>query len=138
MPNQVKTIIQEHNLKATPQRINIYNVMTQLGHASADMVYSHVKDLYPTITVATIYNVLQSFSDAGLIARRFSSNNKMYFDINTYDHCHLYDTEKHTFKDLDNKPLMENVKQFVTHSDIPDFEFDTIDIQITGHSKTIK
>ena len=75
---QLKSEIQKSGLKATPQRIAILGAMHKLGHASADMVAERLRDVFPSLTVATIYNVLESFLAKGLVVRRFSSNNKMF------------------------------------------------------------
>ena len=89
----IKDIIRESGLKATPQRLAIYQTMRDLGHASADAVEEAIKEKCPSLTVATIYNVLESFVNVGLLVRRYSSNNKMYFDVNTYEHAHIYDVK---------------------------------------------
>ena len=96
----VKEKIQASGLKATPQRIAIYNVMEKIGHACADMVAERLKESFPSLTVATIYNVLDSFVSSGLLSKRFSSNNKMYFDINTHNHIHIYDGNNNSFTDF--------------------------------------
>ena len=127
-----KEIIQESGLKATPQRIAVYDTMKKLGHASADMVGDVLKETYPTLTKATVYNVLESFDDAGLLVKRYSSNNKMYFDVNTYDHVHLYDTARNGYKDYDDPELVALVNNYLANRKIPGFSIKKIDIQIIG------
>ncbi|MCI1720393.1 MAG: transcriptional repressor [Bacteroidales bacterium] len=127
-----KEIIQENGLKATPQRIAVYDTMKQLGHASADMVSDVLKETYPTLTKATVYNVLESFDKVGLLVRRYSSNNKMYFDVNTYDHVHLYDCAKNGYEDYDDPELVALVNNYLAHRKIPGFSVKKIDIQIIG------
>lgn len=127
-----KEIIQENGLKATPQRIAVYDTMKKLGHASADMVGDVLKETYPTLTKATVYNVLESFDKAGLLVRRYSSNNKMYFDVNTYDHVHLYDTARSRYKDYDDPGLVALVNNYLANRKIPGFSIKKIDIQIVG------
>ena len=127
-----KEIIQESGLKATPQRIAVYETMKKLGHASADMVGDVLKETYPTLTKATVYNVLESFDDAGLLVRRYSSNNKMYFDVNTYDHVHLYDTARNGYKDYYDPELVALVNNYLANRKIPGFSIRKIDIQIIG------
>lgn len=129
----IKEKIQESGLKATPQRIAIYREMQNLGHASADMVVEGLKDSFPSLTVATIYNVLDSFVEAGLLAKRFSSNNKMYFDVNTYDHVHIYDENLNTYIDFNDPVLVKMVTDYLKNVEIPNFKFRTVDIQILGN-----
>ncbi len=126
----IKEKIQQNGLKATPQRIAVYDAMKKLGHASADMVVEVLKESFPTLTVATIYNVLESFVEAGLVVRRYSSNNKMYFDINTYEHVHIYDRETNTYSDYDDPELIRLVADYISRKGRPDLVFKNIDIQL--------
>ena len=43
----IKDIIRESGLKATPQRLAIYQTMRDLGHASADAVEEAIKEKCP-------------------------------------------------------------------------------------------
>ena len=128
----IKEKIQKGGLKATPQRIAVYNALLKLGHASADMVGEEIKEVFPSLTIATIYNVLESFVRADLIVRRFSSNNKMYFDVNTYEHAHIYDKEKNTYLDYDDPELIRLVTEYLKSRKIPNFNLANIDIQLIG------
>lgn len=128
----IKEKIQESGLKATHQRIAIYREMQDLGHACADMVAEKLKDSFPTLTVATIYNVLDSFVEVGLLVKRFSSNNKMYFDVNTYDHVHIYDEQLNAYRDYNDPELVKMVTDYLKNVKIPNFNFRTVDIQILG------
>lgn len=128
----IKEKIQQTGLKATPQRIAVYKEMQNLGHACADMVAENLKESFPSLTVATIYNVLDSFVEAGLLVKRFSSNNKMYFDVNTYDHVHIYDEQLNAYKDYNDPVLVKMVTDYLNNVEIPNFKFRTVDIQILG------
>ena len=131
----IKDLIKSVGLKATPQRIAIYESMRKLGHACADMVVEDLREKYPTLTVATIYNVLESFVEAGLLVKRFSLNHKMYFDVNTYEHAHCYDTVHNHFIDIDDPELLKLVTDYISSKEIEDFEGEGIDIHITGKQK---
>lgn len=129
---QTKNLIQSKGLKATPQRIAVYLTLKELGHASADMVYDRVIQTFPTLTVATIYNILESFVATGLISRLSSSNIKMYFDINTYPHCHLYSDSTHRYEDFDDQELIDIVNEHFKKSHIEGFIPNGIDVHIRG------
>ena len=124
--------IKEAGLKATPQRLAIYESMRKLGHASVDMVIEDLKNSFPTLTVATIYNVLESFVNTGLLTRRFSSNNKMYFDVNVYEHAHFYDQEENSYMDFNDPDLVKIVMDYLSTKKIDKFEVKTVDIQLVG------
>ncbi len=131
---EIKKILTRYGLKATPQRIVVYFAMRELGHASADMVYQRASSELATLTVATVYNVLESFVEVGLLQRRMSSNNKMYMDVNTYNHCHLYCEETHTYKDYDDPELMLMIHNHFRNKKIRGFDLYRIDVQLVGRS----
>lgn len=128
----IKEKIHESGLKATPQRIAIYGAMQKLGHASADMVIEELDNVFPSLTIATIYNVLDSFVEKGLLVRRYSSNNKMYFDVNTYDHIHFYDLESNRHTDYSDPELIRLVNEYLGNKDLPGFKVSSVDIQLIG------
>lgn len=128
----IKEKIQGCGLKATPQRLAIYDSMCKLGHASADMVVEMLKEIFPSITVATVYNVLESFVEAGLLTRRLSMNHKMYFDVNVYEHAHLYDTDSNIYTDYDDQDLNRIVWAHVKEHMPRNFRLKNIDIQLIG------
>ena len=134
----LKNKIKEAGLKATPQRIAIYEAMRKLGHACVDMVAEELKKSFPTLTIATIYNVLESFVNAGLLVRRFSSNNKMYFDVNVYEHAHFYDTEMNAYEDYHDPELVKIVMEYISSKNIDNFDIKSVDIQLVGKKTTIQ
>ncbi len=134
----IEAMLKACGLKATSQRVAVYEVMRRLGHASADAVFDCLQASAPNVTLATVYNVLDSFVGAGLISRRFSSNSKMYYDITTSPHCHLYDEETHTIVDYDDTELVGIVERYLRAHRPEGFEFSGVDIQIVGHKDTGK
>ncbi len=130
--NQIKKKIQESGLKATPQRITIYRIMRELGHASVDMVANKIKENYPSMTLATVYNVLESFETSGILSKRLSPENKMFFDITTYDHAHIFDREGKTFADHNDPELAKILKDYMKRVNIKGFKPEKIEIQIIG------
>lgn len=132
----LKNKIKEAGLKATPQRIAIYEAMRKLGHACVDMVTEELKTSFPTLTIATIYNVLESFVNAGLLVRRFSSNNKMYFDVNVYEHAHFYNTEENSYEDYNDPELVRIVMEYISSKKIENFDLKSVDIQLVGKKIT--
>jgi Fe2+ or Zn2+ uptake regulation protein len=90
---EFKAILKQHSLKATPQRLAVHEAMMSLGHACADMVTEAIKEKATAkVTVASVYNILTQMAMLGIYHYRMSSNNKMYFDVNTFKHIHFYDT----------------------------------------------
>lgn len=132
---EFKVLLRNKNLKATPQRVAVHEAMLNLGHASADMVVEHIKarENGPSVTVASVYNTLTSLADLGIYQRRHSSNNKMYFDVNTFKHLHLYDSINNSFQDVIDDELIAYVESRLKQRKVKGFKIDSVDIQLICH-----
>ena len=130
---EFKAILHKHELKATPQRLAVHEAMMSLGHASADMVTDMVKQKGTSkVTVASVYNILTHMAMLGIYHYRMSSNNKMYFDVNTFKHIHLYDHENHVFKDVIDEELIAIIEEHLGRKKFRGYKIEGIDIQLVG------
>jgi Fe2+ or Zn2+ uptake regulation protein len=130
---EFKKILKRHSLKATPQRIAVHEVMMELGHASVDMVADMLKkNTDIKITLASVYNILTQMAMLGVYHFRLSSNNKMYFDVNTFKHIHLYDQDNHTFRDVIDDELMNLIEAYLGRKRFKGYRIEGIDIQLLG------
>ena len=130
---EFKQILKKHSLKATPQRLAVHEAMITLGHASADMVTEAIEMKATTkVTVASVYNILTNLAMLGIYHYRMSANNKMYFDVNTFDHMHLYDKENHVFKDVLDEELLTLIQSHLVKKRFKGYKAESIDIQIIG------
>lgn len=105
----------------------------ELGHASADMVTEVIKQNdQAKVTVASVYNILTQMAVLGVYHYRLSANNKMYFDVNTFKHIHLYDHENHVFKDVIDEELIALIESHLGRKKFRGYKVESIDIQIVG------
>jgi len=130
---EFKQLLKKHSLKATPQRIAVHEAMIGLGHASADMVTDVITQKGTTkVTVASVYNILTHMAMLGIYDYRLSANNKMYFDVNTFKHMHLYDHENHVFKDVIDDELISVIEAHLGRRKFRGYKIEGIDIQLVG------
>ena len=130
---QVRTRLNEHGLKATPQRIRVYKAMCRLGHAAADSVYQELGAERGAMTLATVYNVLESLTEAGLLVRRPSFSNKMFFDVETAPHFHLYRQDTGEMTDFPDPALQQALEDRIRERIPEGLSFDGVEIQILCH-----
>lgn len=139
--DEFRSQLRRHDLKATRQRLAVHDVMMQLGHASADMVCDELRQRGSGVTVASVYNILSQLADFRIYNRRLSATNKMFFDVNTTRHIHLYDRENHTYRDLQDDELSTLVTSHLKRRKFKGFSVEDIDIQLiarpTKKSRTI-
>ncbi len=131
--DEFKAILKKHSLKATPQRLAVHEAMTELGHASADMVTELIKEKGTAkVTLASVYNILTHMAMLKVYSYRLSANNKMYFDVNTFKHMHLYDHENHIFRDVIDDDLIALIEAHLGRKRIKGYKIEDIDIQLVG------
>ncbi len=128
---EFKKLLKKHSLKSTQQRLAVHNVMLKLGHASADMVTEEIRSQGTTnVTVASVYNILSQIALLGIYDHRMSANNKMYFDVNTFRHIHLYDYVNNTFKDVIDDDFMDNLDAYFAKKKFKGYRVECVDVQI--------
>ncbi|MDR0436941.1 MAG: transcriptional repressor [Bacteroidales bacterium] len=87
---KISKILNRVGLKATPQRRMIYEIMFELGHSSIDDIITKVNQKSPEMTLSTIYRILDSFSEVGLVSKLSYPNGKCFYDITVYEHYHIF------------------------------------------------
>ncbi len=88
-------LLNQHQLKITPQRIAVYEALFQLDHPDADEITQKVNETNPGIARGTIYNVLELFCEKEIIRKVKTDEGRMRYDPILDNHHHLYD-EKST------------------------------------------
>lgn len=130
---EFKEILRKHSLKATPQRLAVHEAMIELGHASADMVTEVIKAKGTAkVTLASVYNILTQMAMLKVYSYRLSANNKMYFDVNTFKHIHMYDQENHTFRDVVDDELVSLIESHLSRKRVKGYKIEGFDIQLVG------
>ena len=126
--------LRKHAMKVTPQRIAVHEAMMKLGHASADMVVEEIgREGKGKVTVASVYNILSQLALKGIYRHRLSVNNKMYFDVNTAPHYHIYDTVNNSYRDLEDEELLATIGARLAGKKFRGYHIDGFDLQILCH-----
>ena len=80
-------------LRPTRQRTALAALLVGDGenrHVTAESLYAAAQDQGSAVSLATVYNTLRAFCDAGLMQEVTVDGSKSYFDTNTHDHPHFY------------------------------------------------
>jgi Fur family peroxide stress response transcriptional regulator len=76
----------------TPQRELVYDVLlSQRDHPSAEEVFARVKPQLPSISMATIYNCLETLVSCGLVKQVNMERGPSRYCPNLLEHAHLHD-----------------------------------------------
>ncbi len=83
------TLLKENDLKATIQRTSILKSIDQAGHINIDDIYEDVKELHPTLSLATIYKNIILMQKNDVIIEVPMNGEKSKFELKKDDHIHL-------------------------------------------------
>lgn len=80
-------------LRPTRQRLALAELLVGDGlnrHVTAESLFDLAVDAGERVSLATVYNTLRAFCDAGLLNEVVVDGTKSYFDTRTDDHPHFY------------------------------------------------
>ncbi len=87
----MKRELNKKGLKATPQRIEIIKFLSSTkSHPSAEDVYKFIKEKFPTISFATVYNTLITLKNTGDIKELSIDPERKRFDMDLTPHDHFF------------------------------------------------
>jgi Fur family peroxide stress response transcriptional regulator len=120
----------DSGLRATPQRELIYNVLLKKrDHPTADEVFARVKAEMPTISLATVYNCLETLVECDLVRAVNFERSPTRYCPNLAPHAHFHDEKSGSTHDIDLPPeLVERVKAILPAS----FRAKAVEISFRG------
>lgn len=88
--NEIVALFKEKGLKATPQRIAVYNFLAENRiHPDVETVYQSMIIDNPSFSKTTVYNCLQALTNCGLLIPVKIDNEKIRYDADTSFHGHF-------------------------------------------------
>jgi Fur family iron response transcriptional regulator len=97
------------DLRPTRQRVTLAALLVGDGqnrHVTAESLFEAAKDQGDAVSLATVYNTLRAFCDAGLMQEVTVDGSKSYFDTNTHDHPHFYWEDEDMLTDAPSDQLV--------------------------------
>lgn len=84
--------LRDHGLRPTRQRVALAELLFARGdrHLCAETLQEEADAAAIKVSLATIYNTLHQFTDAGLLRAVPVDGSKTYFDTNVSNHHHFY------------------------------------------------
>ncbi|WP_142416256.1 iron response transcriptional regulator IrrA [Bartonella massiliensis] len=107
--------LRENGLRPTRQRLKLAHMIFSQGnrHITAEELYEEAVRADVTVSLATVYNTLHQFTEAGLLRIIAVEGSKTWFDTNTSDHYHFYIEGKNRILDipcnLEASPIIGNL-----------------------------
>ena len=85
--------LEQGGLRPTRQRLSLASLLVGDGqdrHVTAESLFEACSSSGDKVSLATVYNTLRAFCEAGLMREITVDGSKSYFDTNMSDHPHFY------------------------------------------------
>ena len=95
-------------LRPTRQRLSLARLLVGDGenrHVTAESLYAAASQAGEKVSLATVYNTLRTFCDAGLLNEVVVDGSRSYFDTRLDDHPHFYWEDRNTLTDAPQDQL---------------------------------
>jgi len=98
----VRERLNEAGLRPTRQRMALGWLLFGRGdrHVTAEMLFEEAKGGATHLSLATVYNTLRQFSDAGLLREIAVYGSRIWYDTNTGPHFHFYVEDRDQLLDI--------------------------------------
>ncbi|BAI81026.1 peroxide stress regulator [Deferribacter desulfuricans SSM1] len=94
-------VLKKNDLKATPQRVKILEILIDSGHTTIDEIYDEIKKELPSISLATVYSNINLLLKNNIIKTVKLSGSKILYEFNETDHIHLVCEICNSIKDIE-------------------------------------
>ncbi|SHE83431.1 Fur family transcriptional regulator, iron response regulator [Ruegeria intermedia] len=96
-------------LRPTRQRVALAELLVGDGqhrHVTAESLFESAKKRGDSVSLATVYNTLRAFCDAGVLQEITVDGSRSYFDTNTHDHPHFFWEDEGRLSDAPSDQLV--------------------------------
>lgn len=105
MLNAAPTIaarLRKAGLRPTRQRLALAELLFRSGdrHVSAEALHGEALAARVPVSLATVYNALNQFTEAGLLREVAIEGDRTYFDTNTSNHYHYFLEDEGELQDI--------------------------------------
>jgi len=95
-------------LRPTRQRLALARLLLENGdrHITAEQLHGEAVGANIQVSLATVYNTLHQFTEAGLLREVVVEPGRSYFDTNTTDHHHFFCDADGRLQDIPGEDVM--------------------------------
>lgn len=129
----IKSRLTEKGLKVTPQRMAVLDAIYSLNnHPTVENITEFIRRDQPNIAVGTVYKVLDTLVENGIVKRVKTESDFMRYDGVLDQHHHLYCSVSDRIEDYSDPELDQILGHYFHQKGIPGFRIDEIKLQLKG------
>jgi Fur family peroxide stress response transcriptional regulator len=126
--------LKARDVRPTPQReVVLKMILDKRDHPTADEIFARVKSSMPAISLATVYNCLDTLVQCGLVRQVNFERGPTRYCPNLHPHAHFYDEHTGSTHDIDlPEAVLAKVKAILP----PDYNAESVEIIFRGKTKS--
>ena len=124
--------LKECDVRPTPQREVVLKViLAKRDHPTADEIFARVKTQMPTISLATVYNCLETLVQCGIVRQVNLERAPTRYCPNLHEHAHFHDDTTGQVHDI-NLPAdtMKQLRGLLPQG----FDANTVELTFSGRA----
>lgn len=116
--NKLITTLRESNMRITPQRLAICELLGSTDqHPTAQQIYEELRPRFPSMSLATVYNTLDTLVQLGAVnALGSAGDDSVHYDADTGPHINLACISCHRVIDLPSDFVEDLDREVEDHS----------------------
>ena len=101
-------LLRAAKLRPTRQRLALAKLLFEKGdhHVTAEQLHGEAMAAGIPVSLATVYNTLHQFTEAGLLRQIAVDGSKTYFDTNVSEHHHFFVEGENALVDIPNADVI--------------------------------
>ena len=106
-PEHVQSRLRAAGLRPTRQRVGLAKLLFAgpCRHVTAEDVFTEASEAGVSVSLATVYNTLRQFVDAGLLREVLAEPGRAYFDTDVNDHHHFFHVAEGRLEDVPSESV---------------------------------
>ena len=121
-------LLNEYDLKVTPQRVAIVEELYNNGHMNIDDLYKKLLSKFPSVSLATIYKNINAMVEKVFLSEVKIPNSKSVYELIKTEHAHLVCSSCGHIEDI----MLDATSVLEEASKLSSFKIDTTSIVLSG------
>jgi len=122
----------EKKLPITPQKIEIFTYIASTNrHPNAKKIWAEVREIFPRISLATIYKNLKNFKNLGFLRETEMPDGTKRYEVDTTPHHHMINLDNGRITDID----IAEIGEIKIPENLAKFELENVQVSFFVRNK---
>lgn len=123
--------LRNSGIKPTIHRIAVMEILYKsMSHPTAEEIFEQIKQDYPTVSLATVYNTIEILDSHNLIRSIKHNSNATRYDFYHKPHFHLYSKSDDEILDFEDETLHNMLNDYLSATNIDGYSIKDFNLEI--------